>query len=365
MRIAVAVALAGCLAFAAAGAQEPDTAATQPRRRVRVFGYPYAFYSPETDFAFGVGGIVSFHAGRDTALRPSKVLLSAYYTANRQYKMTLSHDLFAAANRTAGGLDASFGRFIDKFYGTGPASPDTGKPDYLLELLALDASLTRMVSQAHGLQAGAVVRVHRQANIDKRDNGFLLGDSVTGSGGGWVTGLGLDLVRDTRDNVFYPTHGVYSELRAVTYTTALGGDFEFTEIVADLRGYRTLGSGQVLGLQLYGAFSGGDPPYFKLPKLGGGSRMRGYYEGRYRDRHYVMGQAEYRTRLFGRFGGVLFAGVGTVGPTVNKLSLGNLHAGYGFGLRYLFDRQEHINVRADVGFGPGTSGVYFSIEEAF
>ena len=42
----------------------------------------------------------------------------------------------------------------------------------------------------------------------------------------------------------------------MTYTTALGGDFEFTEIVADLRGYRTLGSGQVLGLQLYGAFSG-------------------------------------------------------------------------------------------------------------
>lgn len=365
MRTSGGVLLAWWVFAAPIGAQAPDTVGAPPRRGVHLFGYPYAFYTPETSFAFGVGGIVSFRTGPDSVLRPSNVLLSAYYTSNRQYKMTVGHNLYASANRIAADLDASFGRFIDKFYGTGAAAPDTGKPEYLLELLAFEGSVTRRIGAESGLSVGAVLRIQRQNNVDKQENGFLRGDSVLGSSGGWVGGIGANVVWDTRDNVFSPTRGGFSDVRGVVYGSALGGEFTFTQIVADLRGYRPLGTGRVLAGQLYGAFSGGEPPYFMLPKLGGGSRMRGYFEGRYRDRHYVMGQVEYRMHLFGRFGGVGFAGVGTVAPTVSQLSFRDLHASYGLGLRYLFDRRERINIRADLGFGPGTSGVYFAIEEAF
>jgi outer membrane protein assembly factor BamA len=330
---------------------------------VRVFGYPYAFYSPETDLAFGVGGIMSFRAGADTALRPSKVLLSAYYTANRQYKVTASHDLFAHGNRTAATVDLSFGKFIDKFYGIGPATPDTGSPAYLLELLSLEGSYSRRIGEST-LRAGAIVRADRQNNVDVQDNGFLRSDSVPGSQGGWVSGIGSNLVWDSRDNIFFPTRGTYSDVRVTFYLTTFGGEFDFTEAVADLRWYVPVGR-HVLGIQAYTALVRGEPPYFKLPKLGGGVRMRGYYEGRYRDRTYTMAQAEYRTTLFWRLGFVAFAGVGDVADSYSKYRLRDVKTSLGFGLRFLFDPKERINIRADFGFGRNTSGVYFAIEEAF
>jgi hypothetical protein len=35
------------------------------------------------------------------------------------------------------------------------------------------------------------------------------------------------------------------------------------------------------------------------------------------------------------------------------------------GARFLFNKAENVNLRADIGFGRETSGVYFGLEEAF
>ena len=61
-----------------------------------------------------------------------------------------------------------------------------------------------------------------------------------------------------------------------------------------------------------------------------------------------------------------FAGVGDVfGSDASDVSLDELKYSYGLGLRFLFNRQEKINLRADFGFGQDTRGVYFGLEEAF
>lgn len=44
-------------------------------------------------------------------------------------------------------------------------------------------------------------------------------------------------------------------------------------------------------------------------------RMRGYYQGRYRDNDVVSGQVEYRRKLNWRHGYVLWLGAGTLGKT--------------------------------------------------
>jgi len=38
---------------------------------------------------------------------------------------------------------------------------------------------------------------------------------------------------------------------------------------------------------------------------------------------------------------------------------------YGFGFRYIFDKEERLTVRADFGFGKNTSGIYFAMQETF
>ena len=60
-----------------------------------------------------------------------------------------------------------------------------------------------------------------------------------------------------------------------------------------------------------------------------------------------------------------FAGIGDVADSYSKYRLKDVKTSLGFGLRFLFDPKERINIRADFGFGRNTSGVYFAIEEAF
>jgi hypothetical protein len=93
--------------------------------------------------------------------------------------------------------------------------------------------------------------------------------------------------------------------------------------------------------------------------------MRGYFKGRYRDEHYFATQVEYRQYFWWRLGFVAFVGAGDVVPEITSLQIRKLKPSYGFGLRFLFDKEQKINLRMDIGFGRNTNGVYFGIEEAF
>ena len=93
--------------------------------------------------------------------------------------------------------------------------------------------------------------------------------------------------------------------------------------------------------------------------------MRGYYYGRFRDKIYVAQQIELRTFFWKRLGAVAFAGMGNVTNSYNGLSLNQSRFSFGGGLRFKFNEAEKVNIRMDIGFGKGTSGVYFGMEEAF
>ena len=50
----------------------------------------------------------------------------------------------------------------------------------------------------------------------------------------------------------------------------------------------------MLALQAYAFINNGDVPLRSLASLGGANSMRGYYDGRYRDKDQIVFQAEYR-----------------------------------------------------------------------
>ena len=94
--------------------------------------------------------------------------------------------------------------------------------------------------------------------------------------------------------------------------------------------------------------------------------MRGYYAGRYRDRHMLAGQVEWRFPIWWRFIGAGFFGLGDVAYYVRDFNLTDLKYSWGGGLRFTLDAKERINVRFDVAFGNnGSRGFYFQISEAF
>ena len=49
-----------------------------------------------------------------------------------------------------------------------------------------------------------------------------------------------------------------------------------------------------------------------------------------------------------------------------KYDFSSLKYSFGTGLRFKFNKEENVNLRADVGIGiNGSTGIYFGIEEAF
>jgi outer membrane protein assembly factor BamA len=335
-------------------------------RGLKLAAYPYAFYTPETELAFGAGGLVTFYTSKRQAdLRPSKVSLSGYYSTRKQYKFSQTTQLYLDDNRWFVALPLEFGFYVDKFWGVGNQTPEIDNEDYDARVYAGRFVLEGPTPTPFFDRDGFVYRLSYRDITDPKDNPFLA-DSALGTEGGISSGVGFDLVRDSRDHTFFPNDGGFHRLNLLWYSSFLGSDYDFVDIEVDLRRYFAVAPDQVVALQMYGRFVPGSPPFYETAALGGGTIMRGYFYGRYRDRYLTAAQVEYRAHIWWRLGGVVFAGAGDVfGSPASDLSFSNLKYSYGFGLRFLFNKQEKTNLRGDFGFGKDTKGVYFGLEEAF
>ena len=69
--------------------------------------------------------------------------------------------------------------------------------------------------------------------------------------------------------------------------------------------------------------------------------------------------------LSGRWGYVLFAAIGDVAPDITRFHAPSFKFAGGVGLRFLFNKEEKVNLRIDYGRGKDTDGIYFGLEEAF
>ena len=100
--------------------------------------------------------------------------------------------------------------------------------------------------------------------------------------------------------------------------------------------------------------------------MGGDSKMRGYYEGAYRDNVLLDAQVEYRMPIWKIFGATAWLGTGRVAETYSGLSIDGFRLSYGGGIRFKVDSKNNTNLRLDFGFGPGgLSGTYINFAEAF
>lgn len=336
-------------------------------QKTSIKAFPYVYYTPETELAFGVGGIMTFYTAKERILRPSKITLSGYYSTRKQYKITLIPELYLSKNALFISSNINFGTFVDKFWGVGNNTPDIETEDYDSDAWGVLVSfqfppLLKFMPQT---KSGFIYDYYNYKVTDPRDNEFLNTGSVTGTEGGISSGLGVAFVWDTRNHIFWPTSGGYYQGKAIFYFKELGSTFRFDEYIVDLRKYYGLKGGNVFAFQVFASFVRGNPPFYELSALGGSNIMRGYFKGRYRDKNYLAGQVEYRRHLWWRFGMIAFAGMGDVEENMRNFRIVDTKFSYGAGLRFSFDQEQKVNLRVDLGLGRDTSGVYFGLEEAF
>ena len=180
----------------------------------------------------------------------------------------------------------------------------------------------------------------------------------------WNVGAGVSLVYDNRDNLTNPHRGICLNINQMFRPVFMGNDYAFSTTAFRFDAYQRLGKGTVLAEDIGANLNFGNPSWGMMAELGGTHSMRGYYEGRYRDKHSLEATVELRQHVWKRNGIVVWVGAGTIFPKFSALRSKQILPNAGIGYRWEF--KKNVNVRLDYGFGKsGQSGFLFNINEAF
>jgi outer membrane protein assembly factor BamA len=330
----------------------------------RLIFSPLMYYTPETRLAFGGAGSYIFRlAGCQGSTRPSSVSPLVIYTLEKQFKALVKSELYFKNNNYRLESEIKFEKYPNKFFGIGSSTRESDEEIYTSKSINFQASVLKKLVKGFYLGLGYHLMDWVIPVVEA--DGQLASGTITGSDRGTISGVSLILYRDTRDHLFSPLKGDLFKLDTRFYPKFLGSTFEFTSLTLDLRKYFNLFSSHVFAVQSLVKIQSGTVPFLYMAQMGGQYTMRGYFEGRYRDKNLLVFQAEYRVPVVWRLGLVGFIGFGNVAERFNQLDLGRLKNSYGFGIRYLFSKTEKIQLRFDIGFGEGSTGFYASIYEAF
>lgn len=330
-----------------------------------LIGLPVVFYTPETRWGFGAAGIYNFRFDdQDTISPPSQLQAGFAYTQEDQLLTYVPFQLYWNKRKYSLTGEVGYYRYSYFYYGIGNSVPSGFEELYFVNYPRLRAVFLRKLSP--NLFAGFRYWFE---NFDMRQTeptGRLEQRDVTGVDGGVTSGLGLVVSYDSRDNVYFSSAGAMAEIAVQPFESWMGSEFEFTKISADLRYFLSLGERFVWANQFYTERVNGDVPFNMLALLGGTKRMRGFYEGRFRDKTNAIFQTELRADVYWRFGAVAFLSIGNVAHRTDAFQISNTRYTYGGGLRFLLDPEKKVNIRLDAGFGSnGESAFYLTFGEAF
>jgi hypothetical protein len=324
------------------------------------FALPVLFWLPETRLGYGATGGLHFHLRG--AERASSVFVVGAYTLNQQGTADVSADV----NLRRGTVLSTRLRaihFPDAFYGLGPDSPVSARETYTRRALqAIFSAELPVVTR--GLRAGFRVDLRGEETRDLQPGGALASGAVPGADGFRALGMGGSVTWDTRDRPLFPRRGSFAQAWFLQYPESLGDQPEFSIRNVEGRVFLPLGKERVLGAAAFIEEASGAVPFTLLPKLGSTRFLRGWREGRFRDRVAWAAQSELRVPIAGRFVGTAFGAFGDVAPGLGDLRLDSLKVAGGLGVRYRLTR-EGANIRVDGAISPAGPELYVLVLDAF
>ena len=176
-------------------------------------------------------------------------------------------------------------------------------------------------------------------------------------------GVGLSYTLDSRDFILNASRGWFLQLDLMSTPTFLGNNNTYYSAEMQLATYHKVWRGAIIAAELHTRQCAGEVPWPMLSDVGSSNRMRGYYEGRYRDKNVIDAQIELRQHIWHRNGIALWVGAAEVFPRYSELRFRRILPNAGVGYRWQF--KKGVNVRLDYGFGRNGSGFIFNINEAF
>jgi len=328
---------------------------------------PVISYAPETNLSIGVGikGLFKMRGSGDET-RTSNLPLTAQYTIENRYLFFSGFEIFSPQERYMLTGNVRIQSFPSLFYGIGSDTPKSNEERFNYSQVLIEPLLLKNLFAKY-LFFGGGFRYNRISKVEAEPNGLLENSEQPGALGSTSSGIELAIIYDSRDNLLNATTGSFISLTHGFYGSWLGSSHDFQLTKFDARHFiQPFGSPKnILGFHFLSQLNRGDTPLQEMGQLGGHEIMRGYFEGRYTERHLVATQVEWRHKLSHLWGLAAFAGVGNVAPSLGEFDWGTLRTSYGIGIRFLVDEEENLNLRLDFGVGNEKINYYFKIAESF
>ncbi|MDF3129733.1 BamA/TamA family outer membrane protein [Kiritimatiellaeota bacterium B1221] len=166
---------------------------------------------------------------------------------------------------------------------------------------------------------------------------------------------------DSRDSGFTPSKGNYFSFDARIDHEAFGSSRNYEVYSLSLLHFQPLHPQLTLGLYLSGSHGSEDVPFYKQPRI----LLRGISSTRYQGDTAGMTELELRRQCWNRFSLVGFGGLGAVWDDSLGQSTRDTPFSGGVGWRYELARRYQIHAGMDIGFGPDSEAIYFTVGSAW
>ncbi len=337
-------------------AQIPSTGggAERSEKNFNFLPIPYLNYSRSIGFSYGLLPMAMYNLSKKDTISPSSVsgmlgmgsdngtwfgmAFNKFYLKEDTYRLTL-----------VGGL----GNVNFQFYPDLPFAPEFIKYSTGMDFLLVEGQ--RKV--AKNMYAGLgyfFVNLSTQFDIDGVPTQYNT-----------LHGIRLVYSADFRDNVYYPHKGFIANLQYNAFPSFLGNTSSSNKIEVDWNHFFEMKNKKdVVAARAFIGVGIGKLD-FNQQFIVGQTDIRGYSQGKFRGDQLYAIQAEYRKNFNDKFGIVGFAGVATIGGSINESDNGRFLPSAGGGFRITVFPKNHFNIGMDAGVGVDDWGLEFRIGEAF
>ena len=323
-----------------------------------VIGGPH--YSTDTKFGVGLVAAGIYRTSlTDTVTPPSDVAVYLDATTSMFFKLGVRGTHILPNDRARMSYDVNFSSVATKFWGIGYDENVNDENESTYKYLNSQAEVCFVWKIAPALYAGPMATFD-YINGRKFEKPWLWHGEDDRT---FNFGVGVTIQYDNRDFLTNASKGIFLRLDQRFNPWFLLNRYAFSLTEFTFATYHKAWSDATIAFQLHSRLTYGNTPWGLLSTLGGSDNMRGYFEGRYRDKSEIDVCLELRQHIWHRNGVVAWIGAGTVFPRFSAMRWNKVLPNYGIGYRWEFKKR--VNVRLDLGFGRHQTGFIFSINEAF
>lgn len=376
--------------------------------KISIIPMPVIAANPTTGMIFGVAPGVSWFNGDPKNTSMTNFLATFLYTSNKQLFIQMRGSVFFSEDKWISTTDLRYNLNSQPTYGLSTKKQSANNTEIGFENKVSDdlfdgPPLSEMMEFDHFRFYQTVLKRHEQSrffyglgyhldimsNIDDHQLDLSSSEQVITNHYNYQTiknlplegytqsGISLNLLYDSRDNVANPYKGRYAFASYRINPEFLGSTANSNSLWLEYRDYVSLDKSRPRNLIAFWAFgnfvTGGKVPYMFLPAVGWdmfGRSARPYTQGRFRGEDLVYAETEWRFPLQkekDKFGGVVFMNATSASSRTQNINVLNYYdMGYGLGLRYMISAKNRINICLDYGFGEnGASGVFLNLNEMF